>query len=191
MTQIPDDIQKVAIEAFSKICEGRSDQYVIVDALLAERQSAYLRGLQDGRSLLTGSRAILSERARSHDWWIAGRDAAAERIEQVALEMGEQRCCGFGPGSPPECCADPVFMIADRDAVRVIAALEPPAEIADTGKDAEITLLRAQLAEHKALLREANTYVEYVADGEAGSNEGLEARSLAARIAALGQEYGG
>lgn len=300
MTQIPDDIMQTARQILAcpeivfKVDMGGQDRLTVAVA-----------------------EAILSERQRSRDWWIAGRDAAAKEAKGLWLqcdyesiadadvlnELDEFTQCRiraieppaeiadtrfdlvahlhhqrdfslrtFGPGSRTkgvidhirkefaEIEADPtdikewvdVIILAfdgawragwePDDIVQAIVAKQakneartwpdwrtadpdkaiehdrskdaqaaaPPtaflkqayAEYVEaTGKNAdlehlqregqkwdleiELDRLRTQLAEHKALLREANAHVEYVADGEAGSNEGLEARSLAARIAAL------
>ena len=53
----------------------------------------------------------------------AMREAAARAVETKAALQGRQECCGFGVGSPPECCGDPLFMISDREAAWAIRFL--------------------------------------------------------------------
>lgn len=48
------------------------------------------------------------------------REACAVEIEQLAVAQGNAECCGFGVGSPPECCADPVYMISGSLAASAI-----------------------------------------------------------------------
>lgn len=50
------------------------------------------------------------------------REKCAQAFEKRAIEIGVQECCGFGLGSPPECCGDPLFMISDRDGAAAIRA---------------------------------------------------------------------
>lgn len=50
------------------------------------------------------------------------REACAVEIEQLATAQGNAECCGFGVGSPPECCADPVYMISGSLAATAIRA---------------------------------------------------------------------
>lgn len=62
------------------------------------------------------ARAILSERESATK---AERERCAERFEKAATLQGRQECCGF-PTSAHECCADPLYMISDRDGARAI-----------------------------------------------------------------------
>ena len=50
---------------------------------------------------------------------------AAEAVEQRAVEVGRQECCGHGVGygEHQECCGSPDFVITDRDAATAIRAL--------------------------------------------------------------------
>lgn len=50
---------------------------------------------------------------------------AADAVEQCAVAMRRQECCGFGRGSPPECCGDPVYMISHEEAAAAIHTLMP------------------------------------------------------------------
>lgn len=50
---------------------------------------------------------------------------AADAVENCAVAMRRQECCGFGRGSPPECCGDPVYMISHEEAVATIHTLMP------------------------------------------------------------------
>lgn len=71
-------------------------------------------------SLVTN--ALLAARMEGAE---AEREACAKAVEKRATEIGRQECCGIGTGdgySPPECCADPLFMISDRDALTAIRA---------------------------------------------------------------------
>lgn len=51
------------------------------------------------------------------------REKCAQAFEKRAIEIGAQECCGFGLGSPPECCGDPLFMISDRHGAAAIRAV--------------------------------------------------------------------
>lgn len=51
------------------------------------------------------------------------RERAAVAFEKRAVEIGRQECCGFGVGSPPECCADPIYMISNVEGAAAIRAL--------------------------------------------------------------------
>ena len=50
------------------------------------------------------------------------REACAKCVQEIAIARGRQECCGYGVGSPPECCADPVYLIDDRTALAAIRA---------------------------------------------------------------------
>ena len=60
--------------------------------------------------------ALLSERESATK---AERERCAERFEKAATLQGRQECCGY-PTSAHECCADPLYMISDRDGARAI-----------------------------------------------------------------------
>ena len=64
----------------------------------------------------TIARALLSERESATK---AERERCAERFEIAATELGRQECCGFA-APDHECCADPLYMISDRDGARAI-----------------------------------------------------------------------
>lgn len=68
--------------------------------------------------------AIAASDARAE----AMREACAAAIEKRAVEIGRQECCGFGLSSPPECCADPLWMISSQDGAAAIRALPIPAQ---------------------------------------------------------------
>ena len=51
---------------------------------------------------------------------MAERERCAESIEEMGALRGEQKCCGHGIGSPPECCGDPLLLISTSDAASVI-----------------------------------------------------------------------
>lgn len=53
----------------------------------------------------------------------AERERCAAAVEKRAVELGRQECCGFGLGSPPECCADPLYMISNVEAATTIRAV--------------------------------------------------------------------
>lgn len=52
-------------------------------------------------------------------------ERAADAVEHRAVALGRQECCGFGRGSPPECCCEPVYMISHEEVVAAIRALMP------------------------------------------------------------------
>jgi hypothetical protein len=57
-----------------------------------------------------------------------GMERAAGIVERVAMESGNQECCGRGCSDgygPPECCGEPDLMVADR---RVTAAIRAAKE---------------------------------------------------------------
>ena len=78
------------------------------------------------RRFAHGDEALADEvRAAIRSAVVAEREACAKAVEKRATEIGRQECCGIGTGdgySPPECCADPLFMISDRDALTAIRA---------------------------------------------------------------------
>jgi hypothetical protein len=86
------------IDARDETIRGLDTQ---VARLKAERDTAYARGVED----------------------------AAGAVEKRAAELGRQECCGHGVGGhgdgPPECCGDPLLMIADTEAAAAIRALAP------------------------------------------------------------------
>lgn len=51
-------------------------------------------------------------------------EEAAGTVELRAREVGKAECCGCGIGSPPACCGDPVYMIADITAAAAIRKLK-------------------------------------------------------------------
>ena len=61
--------------------------------------------------------------------WKACQEAAAAAVEMRGVEIGRAECCGHGVGgysSPPECCADPLYMMSSEEAARAIRSLTPP-----------------------------------------------------------------
>ena len=89
--KIPDDVMKRATELVAFLPATTADRDRIARALLSERESATK----------------------------AERERCAERFEIAATELGRQECCGFAT-SDHECCADPLYMISDRDGARAI-----------------------------------------------------------------------
>lgn len=55
----------------------------------------------------------------------AETEACARAVEEKAVLLDRKECCGIGQGSPPECCAEPLYMIASVDAAAVIRARIP------------------------------------------------------------------
>lgn len=49
-----------------------------------------------------------------------GMERAAQIVEDLACRFGRAECCGIGYGYPPECCADPLYMVSDRAAAAAI-----------------------------------------------------------------------
>lgn len=98
MTDIPEDVMKAARSAATtRLFSDRADKQ-------ADELTRHI------------ARAILSERESATK---AERERCAERFEIAATELGRQECCGFAT-SDHECCADPLYMISDRDGARAI-----------------------------------------------------------------------
>jgi hypothetical protein len=57
---------------------------------------------------------------------VAALEEAAAAVEQKAKAVCRQECCGYGVGSPPECCGDAILMVSDSEAVDAIRALKEP-----------------------------------------------------------------
>lgn len=71
----------------------------------------------------------------------AEREACAVAVEKLAGLLHRKECCGIGITSgfsAPECCADPNYMISDREAAAAIRA-RPPSEVPMTDKIAAET----------------------------------------------------
>jgi hypothetical protein len=59
--------------------------------------------------------SVALENARADE-----REACASAVEKAAVLLDKKECCGFGVGSPPDCCGDPLYMISERDAAAAI-----------------------------------------------------------------------
>ena len=95
--------------------EVKDEMTTIPDDIMQAAMEAYLSLMDDGRyddhkyGAEHIARAIMAERER-----------CAESIEEMGALRGEQKCCGHGIGSPPECCGDPLLLISTSDAASVI-----------------------------------------------------------------------
>lgn len=59
------------------------------------------------------------------------RGRAAEAVMRRAVETGRAECCGYGVGSPPDCCGSPAYRFLDYEAEQAILDLAPePADAA-------------------------------------------------------------
>jgi len=94
---IPDDVMENARWVFKFLSASNRDRFPEQEQEANERDIKII------------ARALMAERER-----------CAARVEKKAVHLGRQECCGFGVGSPPECCADPVFMISNVEAAFAI-----------------------------------------------------------------------
>jgi hypothetical protein len=53
----------------------------------------------------------------------AAFEAACGALAAVAIAANRPECCGFGEGSPPECCANTDLLVTAFEAARAIRAL--------------------------------------------------------------------
>lgn len=79
-------------------------------------QDAQAPFIAAARVILTAIRPVIEREAL---------ERAADAVEHCAVALGRQECCGFGRGSPPECCGDPVYMISHEEAAAAIHTLMP------------------------------------------------------------------
>lgn len=110
MSEIPEDIVRIVQRLNNVGCTCDEIQY---------RECPHFRGGYCLRPQDETALAILAE-----------RDRCAGIIKQIAASEGRQECCGFGRGSPPECCAAPLILIdsaAAVDAIRDGATVAMPA----------------------------------------------------------------
>jgi len=102
---IPDDVMEAALDIVSIIREHKNCE---------EEYNTFQIRYREAVNIV--ARALLSERESATK---AERERCAERFEIAATELGRQECCGFAT-SDHECCADPLYMISDRDGARAI-----------------------------------------------------------------------
>jgi len=103
--KIPDDVMEAALDIVSIIREHKNCE---------EEYNTFQIRYREAVNIV--ARALLSERESATK---AERERCAERFEIAATELGRQECCGFAT-SDHECCADPLYMISDRDGARAI-----------------------------------------------------------------------
>jgi hypothetical protein len=126
-------------------CNALLDAETRIAELTRERDEARLRGdvhqgpMQgfaaidpatanvDWRARATNLAADVERLTRERDEArAAALEEAAAAVEQKAKAVCRQECCGYGVGSPPECCGDAILMVSDSEAVDAIRALKEP-----------------------------------------------------------------
>jgi hypothetical protein len=141
MTPARQKLENLA-DALCRDVDAMSDEEIMAEELesIVETVGNQISERERGCLSMRAERLLVSEITRLRAELSAAKEAEAaaqlavldvrERAASVAVEravqLGRQECCGFGQGSPPECCAQPVFMISDVEVEAAIRAMPLP-----------------------------------------------------------------